>query len=157
MGVLFTPLLPLILVSEACTLVIRMYQNSDGLHSVPRHLQGLSTDELLEYQSLSSHCVRLRQLLILQEAKEEHHANEVRQRDAILEIRSRRRAWQNKALVARVGDMNVGLATPYASSRLAQVSWSGEDYEYVPPSYDSTAEEEYVEEYEEYDEKLGWD
>ncbi|PBK76141.1 hypothetical protein ARMSODRAFT_905635 [Armillaria solidipes] len=123
--------------------------------SVPRHLQGLSTDELLEYQSLSSHCVRLRQLLILQEAKEEHHANEVRQRDAILEIRSRRRAWQNKALVARVGDMNVGLATPYASSRLAQVSWSGEDYEYVPPSYDSTAEEEYVEEYDEYDEKLG--
>ncbi|KAK0205207.1 hypothetical protein DFS33DRAFT_744420 [Desarmillaria ectypa] len=123
--------------------------------TVPRHLQGLSSDELLEYQSLSSHCVRLRQLLILQEAKEEHHANEVRQRDTILEIRSRRRAWQNKALVARVGDMNVGLATPYTSSRLAQVSWSGEDYEYMSPSYNSTAEEEYMEEYDEYDEKLG--
>ncbi|KAK0469313.1 uncharacterized protein EV420DRAFT_1258853 [Desarmillaria tabescens] len=121
--------------------------------SVPRHLQGLSSDELLEYQSLSSHCVRLRQLLILQEAKEEHHANEVRQRDAILEIRSRRRAWQNKALVARVGDMNVGLATPYTSSRLAQVSWSGEDYEYMPLSHDNDAEKEYVEEYE-YDGKL---
>ncbi|KAG7451553.1 uncharacterized protein BT62DRAFT_1000807 [Guyanagaster necrorhizus] len=122
--------------------------------SVPRHLQGLSSDELLEYQSLSSHCIRLRQLLILQEAKEEHLANEVRQRDAVLEIRSRRRAWQNKALVARVGDMNVGLATPYASSRLAQVSWSGEDYEYSSPSYDSIVEEDYVKQYREYDEKL---
>ncbi len=119
--------------------------------AIPRHLRDLSSDDLYEYNSLSAVCIRLRQLLIILEAQKEHAANETKQRDDILEIRSRRRAWQNKALVARVGDMDVGLATPYTSSRLSQVTWTAAEYEYIPPSRE--AEEEMIEEYE-YDTKM---
>lgn len=110
----------------------------------PRHLRDLSPDDLNEYNSLSALCVRLRQLLILVDAQRYHVENEIKQRDDILEIRSRRRAWQNKALVARTGDIDVGLATPYTSSRLSQVVWTAADYEYVPPA--NGAEKELLEE-----------
>ncbi|KAF9030341.1 hypothetical protein BDZ89DRAFT_949824 [Hymenopellis radicata] len=119
--------------------------------AIPRHLRDLSSDDLCEYNSLSAVCINLRRLLIISEAQKEHVTNEAKQRDDILEIRSRRRAWQNKALVARVGDMDVGLATPYTSSRLSQAMWTAEEYEYVPPSRE--AEEEMIEEYE-YDTKM---
>ncbi|KAL1742253.1 hypothetical protein HDZ31DRAFT_43634 [Schizophyllum fasciatum] len=58
--------------------------------------------------------------------------DEERQRQMdLLEGRSRRRAWLNMRLAGGPAD-TAELSKPYKSSRIAQQSWSGEDFEYAP-------------------------
>lgn len=87
--------------------------------------------QIAECRALAATCVRLRHLLILANAQQVHTENEQKHKEAMLEIRSRRRAWLNKCLVG-AANSNVGLAMPFKSSRLAQVSWSSDDYEFAP-------------------------
>ncbi|KAL1680907.1 hypothetical protein EV122DRAFT_288461 [Schizophyllum commune] len=49
----------------------------------------------------------------------------------LLEGRSRRRAWLNMRLACSPSD-TAELSKPYKSSRIAQQSWTSEDFEYAP-------------------------
>uniref|UniRef100_D8PWU0 Expressed protein n=2 Tax=Schizophyllum commune (strain H4-8 / FGSC 9210) TaxID=578458 RepID=D8PWU0_SCHCM len=57
----------------------------------------------------------------------------------LLEGRSRRRAWLNMRLACSPSD-TTELSKPYKSSRIAQQSWTSEDFEYAP--YRDEEEEE---------------
>lgn len=134
-------------------------------HSLPLHIkeshdhlshtgQSSTPSEITACKVLSQTCVRLRHLLNLASARHIHAESERRQREAMLEIRSRRRAWLNKSLAGGTrSNMDFGFALPFRNSRIAQVSWSGEDYEFVgcdPEEFSIVFEE-----YQEYEERLG--
>ncbi|TRM62830.1 hypothetical protein BD626DRAFT_364597, partial [Schizophyllum amplum] len=99
-----------------------------------RSTVSLPPAEVAEYRGFFELTRRLRHLLIACDARQTHMQNEQRQREAILEIRSRRRAWLNRALVpSKFGaSTDSSLAMPFRSSRLAQASWTAEEYEYAP-------------------------
>ncbi len=123
------------------------YMDSSNRPADTRCLENLSPDDLYKYESLSSICDLLRQLLVVSEAQKEHRADEVKQSDDLLETRTRRRAWGNKALhVPSVRDVDVFLATPAINSPLRRVMWTLEEREYVPAS--SEVEPEMSDEYE---------
>ncbi|TFK31572.1 hypothetical protein BDQ12DRAFT_618677 [Crucibulum laeve] len=84
-----------------------------------------------EYKSLSQLRSRLYQMLIRANNEVTQAGVEARQRLDVLEIRSRRRAWSNKAL-AGAGVRHYGLAMPPRSSPLAKCMWTADKYEYAP-------------------------
>ncbi|KAF5386642.1 hypothetical protein D9615_002035 [Tricholomella constricta] len=93
---------------------------------------------------------RLRRLLILDNTRQEQEAEDLKHHFNVLEIRSRRRAWLNKALAGGTRNENsdMGMAMPFRSSPLAQRSWTSEEYEYAPDEVLSPQE---WPEYDEYD------
>lgn len=105
--------------------------------------------ETTEYRMLANSYLRLKHLLVLANARQAHADREQKQRESVLEIRSRRRAWLNKSLTGNAAT-SVGLAMPFKSSRLAQTSWSADDYEFVPPGRRRNIEDE------EYHDKLAY-
>ncbi|KAK2460033.1 hypothetical protein APHAL10511_007956 [Amanita phalloides] len=107
--------------------------------------------EMAEYMSLSRLAGKLQHLLIGARARATHAESEARQREALLEVRSRRRAWLNRALRSgapstvvkgqSIDEIRVipygyiatcTMSTPYMSSPLARSVWTAEDWEYVP-------------------------
>ncbi|KAJ7594200.1 hypothetical protein C8J56DRAFT_1043972 [Mycena floridula] len=110
------------------------------------------SQEVAECKALSATCLRLRHLIIVANARQVHADREIKQKESMLEIRSRRRAWLNKSLVGSGhSSHDFGFAMPFKTSRLGQTSWSGNDYEYVG-HYDENMGD--FEEYEDYEEKL---
>lgn len=100
----------------------------------------ISPDGLDLCNQLSDTIHRLSQLAIVSRARAAYAESDKKQREAMLEIRSRRRAWLNNSLRLHIlgRDQCLGFAMPFQSSRLAQPPWSGDDYEYVqpePPTY----------------------
>ncbi|PFH51197.1 hypothetical protein AMATHDRAFT_47342 [Amanita thiersii Skay4041] len=105
----------------------------------------LPPTEMAEYKSLSRLTGKLQHLLLVARARVAHAENEARQREALLELRSRRRAWLNRALKINVrkpgipGGVSYGyhstcsMSAPFKSSQLARWTWTSEDWEYVPP------------------------
>ncbi|TRM66951.1 hypothetical protein BD626DRAFT_534992 [Schizophyllum amplum] len=91
----------------------------------------LPPQEQDEYTAFSSLVRRLQHLLIAAQYQREQEEDELRAQDLAVEVRSRRRAWLNKQLVAP-GSGDIGHSSPYRSSRLAQASWSGDDYVHQP-------------------------
>lgn len=95
-----------------------------------RPLQTLSPEHLAEYTEYSAMAHRLRQLLLLADTETTNRANEIKQVEAIIEIKSRRRAWLNKSLFGGVrGNRDIGMAMPFQPSMLGRHSWSCEDCE----------------------------
>ncbi|KAF8874853.1 hypothetical protein BD779DRAFT_1678545 [Infundibulicybe gibba] len=90
--------------------------------------QYLSSNDMEEYTALSDMSDRLHQLQQLHTARQAHEHSELAHQHGVLEVRSRRRAWLNKALVGRTRDL--GLATPFRSSPLARAVFSGDEYEF---------------------------
>lgn len=113
----------------------------------------LSPDDFAEYSAFSSLTLRLRQLLLLANARLTHVEVETKHHMDMLEVRSRRRAWLNKDLKGSIrgSSLDAGMAMPFKSSRLAQVSWSSDDYEFQRDTEEPSADEDY----EEYEERLG--
>jgi hypothetical protein len=70
---------------------------------------------------------------MLASANQVHEMREIQHREAMLEIRCKRRAWLNKRLVAGVGvgmrDGGIGMAMPFERSPLGLRSWLAEDVE----------------------------
>ncbi|KAG5641996.1 hypothetical protein DXG03_003796 [Asterophora parasitica] len=98
----------------------------------PRRFLSESNHDLYTQQAqLTS---RLRRLLILDNSRQEQDAEDLKHHFNVLEIRSRRRAWLNKALLGGVRNQttDMGIAMPFRSSPLAQRSWMSEDYEFAP-------------------------
>jgi hypothetical protein len=102
----------------------------------PTQLDNIAPEDQQECKYLIESCDRLRQLIVLANARQLHWDNDKSQRDIMLEIRGRRRAWLNKSLVGGsvARNMEVGFAMPFQGSRLGQASWSAEEYEYAPIS-----------------------
>ncbi|TRM61858.1 hypothetical protein BD626DRAFT_405151 [Schizophyllum amplum] len=103
----------------------------------------LSPQELAEYSAFSALTRRLRKLMATAQTDHEHMENERRHQYDVLEVRSRRRAYINGGF-ARHGGPSVALSTPYKSSRLAQQTWSGEDFEYAPLREDDKEDESFL-------------
>jgi len=93
----------------------------------------LCPEDYADYTRYSDLRKRLQDLLIQANAQVKAIEEEQMHREAVLEIRSRRRAWTNKAL-AGASSNQFGLGMPFKSSRLAQASWSSDDYEYELPT-----------------------
>jgi hypothetical protein len=93
----------------------------------------LCPEDYAEYTRYSDQRKRLHVLLIQANAQVRAIEEEQTHREAVLEIRSRRRAWTNKALTGASSNQ-FGLGMPFKSSRLAQASWSSDDYEYELPT-----------------------
>ncbi|KAL1709521.1 hypothetical protein EV121DRAFT_252909 [Schizophyllum commune] len=91
--------------------------------------QRLGPQDREEYEAFSTLVRRLQHLLIEAQYRREQEEDELRAQEAMIEVRSRRRAWLNKQLVGS-GVHDLGHSSPYQSSRLSQSSWSAEDYEY---------------------------
>ncbi|KAI0943582.1 hypothetical protein AcW1_002716 [Taiwanofungus camphoratus] len=79
-----------------------------------------SPEDLATYTALSAHCMRLRQLLAGMDAARENGAADERAFLAVLEVKSRRRAWSNRAYMGGARMAGVGLALPFQSSPLAR-------------------------------------
>lgn len=101
----------------------------------------LSPTEMAEYKSLSRLTGKLQYLLIGARARATQAASEAKQREVVLEVRSRRRAWLNRSLgsVSHTnGNTCYGyvatctMSAPYMSSTLAKCMWTAEDWEYAP-------------------------
>ena len=109
----------------------------------------LPPTEMAEYKALSRLTGKLQYLLIGARARAAQAENDARQREVVLEVRSRRRAWLNRALGSCFPSTNVKgesinghvpygyiatctLSTPYVSSSLATSVWTAEDWEYAP-------------------------
>ncbi|KAF8960900.1 hypothetical protein BDZ97DRAFT_1275512 [Flammula alnicola] len=88
-----------------------------------------------EYTQLLQLCTRLGQLVQFAASQSRVAADEARNRLEVLAVRSRRRAWLNKALKgpavksgnSGTGGSMFGLATPFRSSPLARYVWTAED------------------------------
>ncbi|KAL1738871.1 hypothetical protein HDZ31DRAFT_69538 [Schizophyllum fasciatum] len=121
----------------------RHHLTSTSSYHTCRSTTTLPPAEVAEYRGFFELTRRLRHLLLACHVRQEHMQNEQRQRDAVLEIRARRRAWLNRALVPqRLGAASQpGLAMPFRSSRLAQAVWTADEWEYAPePPRDALAE-----------------
>ncbi|KAG5650980.1 hypothetical protein H0H81_010327 [Sphagnurus paluster] len=90
----------------------------------------LSENDHALYTKQAQLTSRLRRLLILDDTRQEQQAEDIKQHYFVLEIRSRRRAWLNKALHG--GSSDIRMSMPFRSSPLAQRSWTCEQYEYAP-------------------------
>ena len=96
----------------------------------------LSSVALSEYTQLQDLRTRLGQLVLFAASQARVSADEIKSRLEILAVRSRRRAWSNKALsptaksvMARAnGSTTLGLATPFRGSSLARYVWTPEDF-----------------------------
>ncbi|KAG6854165.1 hypothetical protein C0991_009817 [Blastosporella zonata] len=115
----------------------------------PRRL--LSESTYLLYEQHAALASRLRTLVAIDTARQEQDADDLQHHHHLLEIRGRRRAWLNKTLHGGVRSQHVDLAMAmvFRSSPLAQQSWSGDDYEYIPDEH-MEAVPRWLE-YEEYD------
>ncbi|KAF8624662.1 hypothetical protein AX17_006993 [Amanita inopinata Kibby_2008] len=117
--------------------------------------------EMAEYKSLSRLTGKLQHLLISARARAAQAESEAKQRELLLEMRSRRRAWLNRSLGSNTADKASGgksdggcttygylsscvMATPYKSSPLARWVWTSEDWEYVPPGYDEEYDDDII-------------
>jgi len=112
----------------------------------PSQTQHLSPAALHEYTDLLDLRTRLGQLLLFAGSQTRVIAEEKRTRLEILAVKSRRRAWSNRALslVARSqaglgGQYGYGLATTFRSSPLARYMWTVEDLERMPSSSKSSS------------------
>lgn len=96
----------------------------------------LSSVALSEYTQLQDLRTRLGQLVLFAASQARVSADEIKSRLEVLAVRSRRRAWSNKALsptarsvMARAnGSTTLGLATPFRGSSLARYVWTPEDF-----------------------------
>ncbi|KIM41454.1 hypothetical protein M413DRAFT_27802 [Hebeloma cylindrosporum] len=96
----------------------------------------LSSVALSEYTQLQDLRTRLGQLVLFDASQARVSADEIKSRLEVLAVRSRRRAWSNKALsltarsvIARAnGSATLGLATPFRGSSLARYAWTLEDF-----------------------------
>ncbi|KAL6304724.1 hypothetical protein BKA93DRAFT_260213 [Sparassis latifolia] len=79
-----------------------------------------SREDLAEYTALSAQCLRLRQVLARAEAAQLDAQHDERAFLAVLEVKSRRRAWSNRAYLGGAHYSGIGLATPFRSSPLAR-------------------------------------
>ncbi|KAF4613059.1 hypothetical protein D9613_011065 [Agrocybe pediades] len=115
-------------------------RNSSMFNAVPvpapSPTQHLSPAALHEYTDLLDLRTRLRQLLLFAASQSRVISEEKRTRLEVLAVKSRRRAWSNKALslVAKSrsglgGQEAYGLATAFRSSPLAKYMWTAEDLE----------------------------
>jgi len=98
--------------------------------------ENVSTAEsIARYTSLAAQAARLRQLLMLASANQAHEARETRHREAMLEIRCKRRAWLNKRLVTGIStrDGGIGMSLPFERSPLGLRNWLAEDVDEVDP------------------------
>ena len=108
----------------------------------------LPPTEMAEYKSLSRLTGKLQYLLIGARARAAQAESEAQQREVVLEVRSRRRAWLNRSLgpVSPSTDANGNtcygyiatctMSAPYRSSTLAKCMWTAEDWEYAPDDGD---------------------
>ncbi|KAF9011953.1 hypothetical protein BDQ17DRAFT_798226 [Cyathus striatus] len=110
----------------------------------------LSPRLLAEFEVLSHARRRLYHLLVACHSTASHAALEERARLDILEIRSRRRAWSNKAL-SGTGVRELGLAVPVRSSPLSRYSWGPDSWNNEIKGIKVRWEESIVNEDEEYD------
>ena len=111
------------------------------LSATPRVMHHLSSASLHEYNRLVELRSRLGHLLLFAASQARVAADEAQSRLEILAVRSRRRAWSNKALslTARSraglgGSAIYGLVTPFRSSSLARHMWKAEDFFQEPSS-----------------------
>lgn len=79
-----------------------------------------SPEDLAEYTALSAQCLRLRQLVSGMDAARAGMLQDERSFLAVLEVKSRRRAWSNRAFMGSATLAGVGLAMPFRSSPLAR-------------------------------------
>ena len=92
------------------------------------HIDHLSPNARYEYTQLAALRTRLSQLAQFAASQSRVAADEVRSRLEVLAVRSRRRAWLNKALKGPLGSGVVfGLATPFRSSPLARYVLTADD------------------------------
>ncbi|PPQ92194.1 hypothetical protein CVT25_008968 [Psilocybe cyanescens] len=108
-------------------------------------VQRLSAPALEEYRYLMDSRKRLAQLLLFAASQSRVANEETRSRLDILAVRSRRRAWSNRALSMEAksrtglgGSAAYGLATPFRSSALARYMWTAEDLACESTSADSS-------------------
>ncbi|KAL1739533.1 hypothetical protein HDZ31DRAFT_49239 [Schizophyllum fasciatum] len=87
--------------------------------------------ERAEYAAFATLVRRLQRLLVDAQYRREQEEDDARAHEAVVEVRSRRRAWLNGAL-AGAGVHDLGHSSPYSSSRLARAAWTAEEYEYAP-------------------------
>lgn len=123
---------------KPATIASFTFEEQSQSHSGDYQHHYLTQHELAEYQELSVLAQRWHQLLTHANSRLAHTEIELANRDAILEVRSRRRAWLNKSLV-NSSSMDVGLGMPFKSSPLAQASWSSDEYEFVHEPLDLEA------------------
>ncbi|KAF8061752.1 hypothetical protein FPV67DRAFT_1563995 [Lyophyllum atratum] len=116
-------------ISQAPDYFLNRQNHSSG---PPRRF--LSESDHALYTKQAALTSRLRRLLIVDNTRREQEAEDIRHHYTVLEIRSRRRAWLNKALVGGVRSetSDMGMGMPFRSSPLASRSWSSEEYEYAP-------------------------
>lgn len=107
----------------------------------PHVIQYLSSASLHEYTHLVELRSRLGHLLLFSASQARVAADETQSRLEILAVRSRRRAWSNRALslMARSqaglgGAAIYGLVTPFRNSSLARHMWTAEDLFREPSS-----------------------
>ncbi|KAJ8520541.1 hypothetical protein ONZ45_g2671 [Pleurotus djamor] len=112
-------------------------------YDCPRYTQRclLTGHEIEEYHYLSNFVDRLQRLFASVQVQNERIDGDNAHNEAILEIRSRRRAWLNRSLAggAHHSPRNIGLSMPFRRSPLAHTSWTSEDYDLVmtPVNLDS--------------------
>ncbi|KAI0034790.1 hypothetical protein K488DRAFT_83634 [Vararia minispora EC-137] len=82
--------------------------------------QQSSSSEIVAYHTLQQQALQLRQLLVHVEITHRNEECEVRQLSAVLEVRSKRRAWSNRAYCGGATQAEIGLAMPKVSSPLAR-------------------------------------
>ncbi|KAL4263851.1 hypothetical protein AB1N83_005458 [Pleurotus pulmonarius] len=127
------------------------YNRPPSSHSLPMYTPRptLSPQEVEEYHILSNLIARLQHLFIAVQSQNTHIENDNAHHEAMLEIRSRRRAWLNRNLVgsARCSSRTIGLSMPFRSSPLAQSSWTCEEYDLVmtPVNLDAFMEDRKLE------------
>lgn len=116
----------------------------------------LCPEDYADYTRYSDLKKRLQDLLIQANVQVRAIEEEQAHREAVLEIRSRRRAWTSKAL-AGASSSQFGLGMPFKSSRLGQASWSSDDYEFEMPTVNWERHNVHIEqELEEQDELHGF-
>jgi hypothetical protein len=85
-----------------------------------RSTQPFNSPEVEAYHALQQQALQLRQLLVHVEIGHRNEEFEMRQLSAVLEVRSKRRAWSNRAFCGGAPVCDTGLATPKVSSPLAR-------------------------------------
>ncbi|KAG6844023.1 hypothetical protein H0H87_010532 [Tephrocybe sp. NHM501043] len=115
----------------------------------PRRL--LSESNYTVYAHHATLANRLRRLVAIDVARQEQDEEDLKHHHNVLEIRSRRRAWLNKALHGgvRSQDVDLSMSTVYKTSPLTQEVWSCDEYEYDPEDLQQPIQRRM--EYEEYD------
>ncbi|KZT00687.1 uncharacterized protein LAESUDRAFT_528824 [Laetiporus sulphureus 93-53] len=79
-----------------------------------------TAEDWATYQSLNAQCMRLRQLLVRMDAARADTEQDERNFQAVLEVKSRRRAWSNRVYMGGAPLSGIGLALPFRSSPLAR-------------------------------------